>query len=100
MRRFRCRVCGDDTGTSDSHLCGRCACLTIEQRVEVERALRTGQMAPSQAAIPQPTPRPELPTADRTTDSRPLADPDPLARYRRALLSQRSFGALAYAQAR
>ncbi len=59
---------------------------------------RASRPAPSPPAIPQPTPRPELPTADRTTDCRPLADPDPLARYRRALL-QRSFGPAAFAQA-
>jgi len=25
MTRCRCRHCGDDTGTSDSHVCGHCA---------------------------------------------------------------------------
>ncbi len=32
MTRFRCRHCGDDTGTSDSHVCGRCSCLPVAER--------------------------------------------------------------------
>ncbi len=32
MTRFRCRHCGDDTGTSDSHVCGRCATLPTLER--------------------------------------------------------------------
>jgi hypothetical protein len=30
MTRFRCIHCGDDTGTSDSRICGRCAVLVRE----------------------------------------------------------------------
>jgi hypothetical protein len=32
MTRFHCRHCGDDTGTSDSHICSRCACLPVTER--------------------------------------------------------------------
>lgn len=32
MSRFTCRHCGQDTGTSDSHICGRCACLPVAAR--------------------------------------------------------------------
>ncbi len=40
MTRFVCRHCGDDTGTSDSHLCGRCACLPT-----LERGRQASQLA-------------------------------------------------------
>ena len=36
MTRFHCRHCGDDTGTSDSHICSRCACLPVSERGQRE----------------------------------------------------------------
>ncbi len=42
MTRFVCRHCGDDTGTSDSHLCGRCATLPTLER---------GRQASQRAAV-------------------------------------------------
>ncbi len=122
MRRFRCRVCGEDTGTSDSHLCGRCAGLrdtrvstplgfgivdSLRPTGEVVVCLDTGvyrQFASSEVT-PQPALQPALqpvPTRepDRTSWCPPLPDDMLIEQiwlmHRRALV-RRSLGAAAYA---
>jgi hypothetical protein len=52
-----CRVCGDDTGDPDFSVCGRCQCLTISERAELQRRLgRPAMWAPAPAAPAQPAP--------------------------------------------
>jgi hypothetical protein len=52
MTRRYCRVCGDDTGTPDSSLCGRCCLLTIEERTALQRSLLHQVAAPIAPPVP------------------------------------------------
>jgi len=91
MKARNCRHCGDWVPhDAPSAICGRCACLPV-----AERGRGFSRLAHAPRAQPLPTIRP-----DATTDCRPLpGDPDRL-RPIRLMMLQRSFGPLAFAQAR
>ena len=56
MTRFRCIHCGEDTGTSDSRVCGRCAVLLAElgdSVVEPPREPGSDDVKPKSALNPR-----------------------------------------------
>ncbi|MGA2699609.1 MAG: hypothetical protein ABSH35_00735 [Isosphaeraceae bacterium] len=100
MRARYCRHCGDWVPhDAPSAICGRCACVPVAER----GPHRTTPPATPPARVPETVALPSPASwihADRTSDCRPLAaDPDPLAGIRRHFLS-RSFGPMAFTQAR
>jgi len=107
MIRFRCRHCGSDTGTSDSHVCGRCACLPVAERGRPREpgdddlaTLIEGCEEPDRPA-PAPTPTPDAALLTARLDEAAERRLTVWLQGRISLLSRcRTFGELAQAQPR